>query len=288
MKKKYKNLKPYSRSLISYNNDIMYFTEKETFYINSNIALNGTSENFSYTFKFHKDVKYDKVVVLAASIPKTYYLIQDNNNTFTLNEGVFNTTITIPIGNYNVNSFKTTLTSLLNANTKISAIYSINNVNFSQTADTGKYTFLVTNNASIQPKFYFNTALYEVMGFNKNSSNTFVGNSLTSVNVVNFSKESTLFIHSNICKTYDNDILQVIFTSGEPTYSYITFENNSIEEYAQDFISGESNIFSFWITDEIGNIINLNGINVNIVLMVYKQNNINEIFKKYMALKLNI
>ena len=56
---------------------------------------------------------YDSVVLLAASIPKSWYNVPSNYNTFTLTEKGVSTTITINPGSYNKVNLSTKLSTLL-------------------------------------------------------------------------------------------------------------------------------------------------------------------------------
>ena len=81
------------------------------YYITSAQAPN--KSNFQYTMTLDND--FDSVVVLQASIPISYYMVQDGYDSFILRENGVNTTITINEGNYNANTFLTTIINLLNA-----------------------------------------------------------------------------------------------------------------------------------------------------------------------------
>ena len=84
-------------------------------YMNSRNRASGTHSDFTYEIDFMgESSKYTNVVVLSATIPKSYYLIDDTNDTFTLNEDTGNKTITITHGNYDIDSFRTELTTKIN------------------------------------------------------------------------------------------------------------------------------------------------------------------------------
>ena len=66
-------------------------------YINSSNRISGTDGQFTIKLPSNFLHDFDKVAVLAANIPKTYYQVQDGFNTFTLVEGLSNITITVPL-----------------------------------------------------------------------------------------------------------------------------------------------------------------------------------------------
>lgn len=266
----------------------MYTNQKQIFYVNSNNRLSGTHSNFTYSFNMDRTQNYDRVVLLAASIPKSYYLIISGSNTFTLTENTSSVTITITPGNYTRSSFASTLQSLLNSNSPNHYTYSITSNNMSTTYDQGIFYFSVSGNSGIQPIFTFTTYLYEQLGFNEKTSYQFSSNSLQSINVTNLTQETTLFLHSNMSINEGGDnVLQEIYATGEQTFSYINFINPIPYEYSKILTNDKSNSFTFTLTDENGNEINTNGININFTIMIYKSNdilNMIKMFLKYITL----
>jgi hypothetical protein len=258
-----------------------YFLKNQLFYIDSNNRLSGSNTNFSYQIDISRNSEFDKVVLLDCSIPKTYYLVESGYNTFQLTEGTSTVTITLPFGNYSRTSLKNVLKTQLNANSPNSYVYTITNQNISNTQDTGQYTFTVSGNGSVQPIFTFTTSIYELLGFNANSTNQFISNNLVSTNVANLQPENTLFIRSDICQNYNDNILQNIISAQNANYSFIVFNNPNPKEYSKNFNSGSSNVFFFQITDENGTVLNTNGLNVVMTIMVYQLNRIDELLKAY-------
>jgi hypothetical protein len=90
-------------------------------YINGS-AKSNVQFNFIGLLKDDADIIRTSLSVLNAQIPVSYYIITDNNNTFTYaNPNVFvpATTITIPVGNYDANTLITYM------NTQLSLVYPI-------------------------------------------------------------------------------------------------------------------------------------------------------------------
>jgi hypothetical protein len=211
--------------------------------------------------------------------------VTTGNNTFTLQEGVSTVQITVPIGNYSKISFRIVLQNLLNANSPNLFVYTVKDDNIAIGPDTGKYYYAVSNNGSTQPSFIINSELYAQMGFPQHSTNNFVANALQSMNFVNFNLENTIFLRSDICQNSTGDnVLQEIFTTGIPTASFIKYNCVQYETYAKNFIT-KSDFFTFYLTDENGNNINVNGININITIMVYEENKIGERIEEYIEMR---
>ncbi|EFA77429.1 hypothetical protein PPL_12645 [Heterostelium album PN500] len=79
----------------------MNFNNKTLFYIDSADRTNGSSSNFQYHLEdlgFISTMNYDRVVITQATIPKSFYTIRKNLNSFTLKERNKEVLISIPIG----------------------------------------------------------------------------------------------------------------------------------------------------------------------------------------------
>ena len=259
-------------------------TSKKLFYIDSHSRLSGTHSNFTYQLDY-KNEDYDYCVVLQASIPKSYWLIQTNQNTFTLDEISNQVTISIPVGNYSRSSFAYQLQYQLNANSPNHYTYQISIPN-SQTGDTGFYTWTVSNNSGVQPRFIFTDFLYEQFGFEPNSSYVFTDNTLTSINVVKFQLEDSVFLHSDIATNGSDNILQEILSMQRTDYSNIIYICPDVEAYAKPISSKQNGVYYFQLTDEDGAEINLNGQNIVFTLMLFKKDPINKYIKQYLKLAL--
>lgn len=243
---------------------------KQILYINSNDRDSGTHSNFVYTLDIDQNQNFDRIAVLDATIPKSYYNIQANQNSFTMTDGFGSHTITLTVGNCSRASLRTHIQTLLNNVGNYT--YSVSVENIATTIDRGKFIFTVSGNSGYQPQFYFpSESISELIGFNKETTYSFVADTLSSANVINLSHEPTLFIHSDICDEKNSDILQNIPTSTAPPYSYVVWQNYAPETYSKKLRTNASNVFTFQITDENGLEVDLNGVNLVLTIMVYKE-----------------
>ena len=258
-------------------------SSKQIYYVDSHNRSSGTHSDFSYALNLVGS--YDSVVILQASIPKSYYLVQAGRNTFTLSEGGTDVTVTLPVGTYSRSSFQQQLINSLNAASPNNWDYIITIPNVNVTADTAKYTYQVQGNSS-QPSFIIGDYLYEQLGFNDNTTYTFSSNLLESVNAVKFQLEDTLFINSDIVAGEEDNTLQEIFTDGTSDYGKVSWVCPSIEAYSKPLSSTTNGIFHFWISDEDGNPIDLNGQNVVFTLMIYKKENVYSLIKNILKMEL--
>lgn len=240
-------------------------------YINSRDRIAGTDENFTYNVQFPDGWDFTHVVCLNVLIPKSYYLIQEDgleNNLQLVEDGV-TVNVDIPVGSYLLNSFKNTLSTLLTNASPNHLIYTLSYPSQSG-PDTGKWTYTQTNGA-IQSTIICNSHLFEPLGFLPNSSNAFTGTTLVSTCVIKLQSEDRLLIHSNVVNNPgQDDVLISINSTTSVNYSSIAWDNPSPEFYSHLLSSKNNSTYSFSLTDENGELIQLNGLNLNITLLFFK------------------
>ena len=247
-------------------------SNKKIFYINSRYRLDGTDSQFSYEIDLPEDNKYNKVCILEASIPKSYYLVEELRNTFDILENdIFLETIEVPPGNYTRRSFQSVLDGLLPAG------YLVSYPDTSTSADTGKFSFVSIHADS---SFEFgNNHIPEIMGFDRSSSNYFNAGFLESVNVLNFQRETTLFIHSNAVAGHTNNVLLDIFSNANPDFSTIVWRVSDIEAHSKPLSTNTSKIFDFKLLNDDQQSIDLNGQSLLITLMVYESHTVYDVLR---------
>ena len=277
--------------------------QKSIFYIDSQNRTSGTSGNFSINFAMPPNNTYNRIVVMQASVPKSFYLVSAPYNTFQLLEtgttssgsatntfGSVSTngaikTITLTEGNYSKTNMivclqtMLSLASSLNSTLATQYVYIVGYPLMNQ-PNTGKFSYTVVNLTTSQPQFIFpvNSTLYLPMGFNRGSTNIFSSSFLTSQNVIRLQAKDTIFIKSNIVANSTKSVLQEIYTSANPDFSVISFIQNDVELNSKQLLYKDNN-FSFSITDEDDNILNLNGQDVIFSICCFEYNNSFELLK---------
>lgn len=260
-------------------------------YINSADRLSGTSDNFTYNINLPPDKRFNKVVVLDAIIPKSYWLVQSGYNVFQLTENGTTVNVTLPLGNYNLISFRSIVGSALTTASPNGWTYTITYPNPNTSPDTGKLTYSVTGNSSSQPSFTFlsSNSLFENFGFDI-GTHTFSGDSLTSANVIKLQVEDKIFINSDLVKSSPNQfgVLQEINVAPSPSYSSVTYQCTAPDFYAKDVLKYTSSTYSFSLSDVHNFPINLNGLPFSFTLLFYEYNPINEKLRKFMSITTGI
>ncbi len=250
-------------------------------YVDSHNKTSGTHSNFKYSLFYPQDQDFDRVVVLNAIIPKSFYLIQ-TGSTFVLTEST-SVTITPTPGNYLLGTFCTVMSALLTANSPGHFTYVVSYPNINTAPNTGKFTYTVTGNGSVQPSFTFTNTLYEQFGFEPSTTNTFAGSSLTSTNVVKLQAEDRLLLCSDIMESYFKDnVLQDINSSSSPDFSTINYQNVAPEFTSKKLLSKNNSTVSFSLTNEDYIEQNLNGLNIVFTLCIFKESAIYERIEKFL------
>ncbi len=253
--------------------------------VNTANKLSGSNQDFTYQFQIPQSENYDRVVLLAASIPTTLYMILEGYNHFSLRENGVDTKVSITPGNYTASSFIKVVIPLMNAASPNNWVYSMSLPNQFTSVSTGKFTFAVTGNGSSQPSIICTANVNEQLGFPVNSTNTFVGNSLTSTNTVKFQVESAVYIHSDICDNGDSDVLQEIMTGNTSDLSNITYQCTAPEMYSKTLKNNKSSVFHFSLTDERNRVLDLHGIDAIFTICLYKKDDTHELIRRYIKYK---
>ena len=276
---------------------------KSIFYIDSQNRTSGTSGNFSISLKMPPHNNYNRIVVMQCNIPKSFYLVSAPYNQFTLYEpgtaatgtasNIFGTITTngaykyinLAEGNYTKTNMivclqtMITLASSLNSTTSTQYIYTVSYPLMNH-PNTGKFTYSVNNLVTAQPQIIFSntSTLYLPMGFNRGSTNLFFNSSLTSSNVIRLKAKDTIFIKSNIVGNSTQAVLQEIYTTCNPDFSVITYTQANVELNSKELLYKDNN-FTFSITDEDDNLLNLNGQDVIFSICCFEHNNSLELLK---------
>jgi len=243
----------------------------------------GSDSSFSYTMNFPPGITYNRVTVVDLLCPKSYYLV-NSSNTFQLKEVNTTVTISVPQGCYLLSTFKSQISSLLTAASPNGWTYVVSYP--TSGADTGMFTYTCSNNTS-QPSLIFNNLFFEPFGFFPSSTNTFTSNTITSTCVIKLQAEDRLILH---CSLIDNpntdDVLLSFNSTSSVNYSSISYVNYAPKETARRLKNDASNTATFNLTDESGNLINLNNLNQTFTLMFFWEPDYYDILTKFVKLHL--
>jgi len=267
--------------------------QKKVIYVDSGAQLTSSKNTWNIAIDINLEGDYNRITVLQSQIPVSYYVIGLGANTFTLTEGNSSVTVTITPANYNVFSFSTTVGALLTAASPNGYTYTITYPNAYTSPDTGLLTYTVNSIAkTVSFTFPARSPLSEQFGFVSGSTNFLsvsgLVQTITSTNVVNFTPENSLYIRCNFCDgettSEQSDVILAVYGSNVQPYSTITFTNPCPLETSKRLTSRDRNL-SFSVCDENSQPIFMNGGNIQMTLMFYKDETVNKSIEEYIAMK---
>lgn len=257
-------------------------TDFITHFISSKSKEEKSNSNTDFYHSLKIPHSHNKISLISCSFPKSFYLVESGKNTFYLDGDDY----TIPIGNYSVNEFVTAVNNLLTPST------------ISFNTRTGKLT--LTSSAS-ELIFPANSTLYKLFGFDKESTNT-IGGSLESTYLCDFQALSSVFVITDLCvdessKIYDNT-LHSFFVNTSSDLSYIGYENINPISTSKELTThniGKTDVQNinayFRFLDEDGNILDLNGLHIDLVCVTYiseeRRNVMSNLFKRWVNFDIN-
>lgn len=174
-------------------------------HFSSSQRTSGTSSRFNIELSI-PPLKFNRVAIVKAAIPRSWYLIAAPWNTLVLQEGLQSVTVTVPPGNYSLNNWVSAIPPLLTAASPNGWVYTAVRVSL-----TGTITWSVAGNGGVQPSFVI-TEMSQQMCLPV-GTNTFVGNSL----VGNIPYSATGILGLQICSdiaSAHTNVLSEIFSVG--------------------------------------------------------------------------
>ena len=217
-----------------------------------------------------------------AQIPRSFYGVVDGHNTFMVGPMVFS----IPPGNYNVDTFLTTLNGLISGICFQPIIFN---------RKTGKYTIYTYADSMTFPA---SSRLQPLFGFPDGTTtvSTDPSGEITSSQVVNLSGLSTVYVttslvHSGLGDGYDNT-LSTIFVNNSVDFSNVIYQNTQVDRTALPLVSSKDNTLQNFdinikILDEYGSSVDTNGQDVRLVVLTWRQDDLYPLLKSYIEVRLN-
>jgi len=199
--------------------------------------------------------------ILNASIPYSFFNVDYFNNLLVYSVGGADITINIPEGNYNVNTLRTYLLSVM---TGFTITYNSLNNSFTFTHSTNEFIFKETSTC------------FEILGLDENVEHTSFGRVLISTNSINLFTIRNIYIQSgnlmndniNNSTPYNSTILASIPVSSGQN-SIINYYNfNNIKTRINEGILRNISNLHISLTDQDGDILDLNGVHWSMTLLL--------------------
>lgn len=232
-------------------------------------ALSRSPSDFTISFGNSPGVQSVKrVVVKQISIPNTVYNINPNNNQFQYKTATSITIVTVPVGQYSISQFKTAFESALSG---VGMTIDLNNI-------TKKYEFATTT-----PIEYLSLAegnlMGDVLGIQTGSGadvGTFSANGLPNLSGLNevYIQSNKLADNSNMISSANQAtpvIACVPLTSEFGGYTHYLSSHDILDEvqYASQRLGKNLQQIDIKIVDRDGNIVDLHGLEFEMVLKMF-------------------
>ena len=219
--------------------------------------------NLNNILKKEKDIIYNLVSVVHCEIPVSFYIINNTNNLFSYSVEILSVTqtfnITLTNGNYNASTFKTMFLSKLGGGWSLSLSNS-----------TGQFTLTsVYNGYTINSS----STCYSLLGMAKNTSYNITGTNITFPYQCNFLGITRLKIKSTILQThnidsYSNGRSNILCTIPVNNASFGLIIFNNIVGFKTVYPNNNLDYIDIIVTDDYDNLIDFNGIDINITIQI--------------------
>lgn len=238
-----------------------------------------TDWNFNISINLPPNIfnTFTHISLIEISIPKSFYNIEDFK--FDLYENDVKIVIWLPNGSYKN-------TQLFNYLWSVMSLNSLNNIKYvvwmeitNGTYDTGHLKIIWDDNTLTKYiQLPYDNYTFGVLGFNENliAKHYFENNTiLIWQNIINLNQQWAIFLHCSVVNNFYSDpninsqsILASVFFSQNIDLSYIVKNFDLI--YNMKPFKYVSSIFKFWLTNVNGELINLNGVDLNFVITLFR------------------
>jgi len=128
-----------------------------------------------------------------------------------------------------------------------------------------------SDNGRVQPSFTMDSFLNEVIGFDQEETYTFTADTLIPPNVVRLQRTEALSLYCDLVSTPEGS-LQELFTANQVDSSIFQVHNVNPYQWSHPLKRVNTNTIHFELRDyNTGQIVGLNGLNIQMQIMFYKQ-----------------
>jgi hypothetical protein len=226
-------------------------------YIDSCDKLAGSisSSNFQFRINIPKNKQYKKVALVQSSFLKGYYMIDGTNNTFEITDSAGTNTVTLESGrDYSIVQLISEVAAKMTAvGDTYTGSFNPNSAKISLSNGVGAFSIDLTNNRD----------LARYLGLNAGVSVS-VADEITSTKIIDAQRYCSIQIRSSLCRNGIDNILEQLLI--RDTAGFDAFHLEPTQRNWKTLIHPESDMHSIWITDAMGQSINLNGAEMQITL----------------------
>ena len=241
----------------------MKVVDKQLLFISSDERDSGTISDFTVSMPAHlltcRPNQRMRMVLNDVVLPYTWYNVQDSNRKLQLVVNGITHDISLDLGSYHALQLRDHLSGKLGAHATISAT-------FSETSSL--FTFTLANPVGTNAFVFSENGAHGLLGFSKDSTNTFSGSTLTSTRAVSMMFSDALYLHcdllnTNVDKRAGNKSVFHLSTAfakiaiNTSPFNNIIFQNVN-DDYMLNIIDRRVTELHFWVTTAEHGIISLN------------------------------
>ena len=237
---------------------------QKVFSIDSSQKLNSneTGSNFTVKLSVPQRNAFNKASCLTCEMPKTYWMIDDDNDSFTLLEatGGAAVSVEIPQGTYTITEFLAQMKIELDDASPNSEVYTL-------TIDSKTSLVRITNATGLF-SLTLNESFQKYLGMPASfgPSASYRGS-----NVVNLQRHDVLYVKCNQISNANDNVLVELYPSNVPYNNIIQY--NAPDTYTNSVTMNDntSQIFQFTVEDKNGNIVDFNGGKLRLIMSCWNE-----------------
>ena len=240
----------------------MKVVDKQLLFINSDERDSGTISDFTVSMPSHlltcRPHQRMRMILNDVVMPYTWYNVQDSNRKFQIVVNGVTHDVSLDLGSYHALQLRNHLTTKLNAHDV--------SVTFSETSS--KFTFTMANPVGTNALVFGENGAHSLLGFSKNSTNTFATSTLTSTGAVSMMFSDALYLHCDLLNTNvdkragDKSSFHLSTAFAKIAINTSPFNNiifqNANDDYMLNIIDRRVTELHFWVTTVEHGIITLN------------------------------
>lgn len=235
-----------------------------------------------FTHRIYIPACHNRIALVAAQIPKSYYLVKSGHNTIECN----GKTYTLPVGNYTYRTFATELPLLVAAEDGKTTLGSVLTVVTTNTTRDGKIGLTATGPMTIQ----WSAALGPLFGYATTATMPVTLSTSTTYgpNVVNFAAISQCWVLSSAVAAVSageqfSGVLSHFFVNESPDLSYVQYQNPAPRDTGKQLAMPSTQreimqmvgpTFAFRLCGDDGSALELNGLSPELVLVTWREDDL--------------
>ena len=188
----------------------MKIVDKKMIFINSKERDSGTINDFTITLPTHlltrKDNQKMRIILNDLVLPYTWYNVQSSNRSFDVreNNAAYPYQCLLTPGSYHVLQLRDHLKQQLDYYSATSGFNYVYTITYDEVSARFTFSAVKAGGTAVVSFEFDSTSSYRLLGFEPDSTNTFVNQSISSTRAVNMMFTDALYMHCDLLTTNIN------------------------------------------------------------------------------------